>query len=154
MGALQISKGVGAVPFLLLAAGLSFSVLAAAKNYGAVAERARNGSDARVACQYVRMKARQSDREGYISVHDDRMVYMLEEFPEGEFVTDLYSYEGWLMECLHGQDVVPGLSAGDRVLPCDEMHVSMDGQVLTFSTDSGGKVQHGAIFLHGGEAGP
>ena len=150
MGLKSISKGLSLAVYGVLGIGLSLAALASAANYGDVARNAESGSNARVAGQYVRMKARQSDIEGYVSVHDGHMVYMLEEFPEGEFVTDLYGYGGWLMECLHASWMDPELSAGDRILPCEEFHVDMEGGALLFSIDGGGTVRDGAVVLRGG----
>lgn len=129
----QLEKYAPMFLYLLLALGLSLSVLAAAGCYAEVSDLADRGASARVSGQFVRMKTWQSDGARAEGGH----VLLAEEYPEGTFRNALYNHDGWLMEQLAADGVGLDPAMGDRILPCAVFYADADGDLITVVSDHG-----------------
>lgn len=141
------------VTYLILALCMACAVLSAARAYQGIADRYRDGTDARTAAQFACMKARQSDFRGGLSGSDGRLLCH-ELLDTGEEFTDMiYWHDGWLMELYQSSDAIfydGADDAGDRIIPCGDAEFSVDGNTVSYRITAGGREASGEIYLRGG----
>lgn len=117
-------------------------LLTGAGAYKRLTARDQESFSARTCSQYVTTKVRQasSPEEVYVESFGGCDCLVLGEVINGaSYETRVYCYDGWICELFTGQggDFLP--EDGERVVQAQEMAVSMEGSLLSFSiTDDAG----------------
>lgn len=145
----QAEKAALAGLYIVLALGLSSVVLLSARTYSEAQGLASSGGRARVADQYLRMKIRQGDAAGAVSV-DDGMLSITEAYPEGTFTDAVYVHDGMLSEQLVAEGVDVVKSMGDPILACRGFQADRSGQGLSYRLGLDGSELSGYILARSG----
>lgn len=129
-------------------------LLTGADAYRRLTERDRVSYDRRSCVQYIATRVRQSDTAGGVCVEDFGGATALV-LGEGDFVTRVYCYEGYLMElyCAAGDtDLVP--QDGERVMAADSMDAYLtDGLLQVVVVDPNYQYDSMVLSLRSGEGG-
>ena len=105
-------------------------LLTGADAYGRLTQRDREAHDRRSCIQYVATRIRQSDTAGGVTVEPfgDTTALVL---GEGDFVTRVYCYEGYIMELYCAADdteLTP--QDGERVMAADSLDLYLEDGLL------------------------
>lgn len=114
-------------------------LLTGADAYRRLTDRDRNSYDRRSCTQYIATRVRQSDCLGSISIapFGDGQALLLTE--EDGYITRLYCYQGSLMELYTDGDLELEPEDGEKILALSNLELSLDGGLLTVTTDCGGE---------------
>ena len=129
-------------------------LLTGADAYRRLTERDREAYDRRSCVQYIATRVRQSDAAGGIGVEPfgDTTALVL---GEGDFVTRVYCYEGYIMEpyCAAGDtELTP--RDGERVMEADSMDAYLtDGLLQIIVVDPNYQYDSMVLSLRSGEGG-
>lgn len=132
--------------FVLLAACILTVLLAGAELYRRANERDEYEYHRRTAVQYVAMRVRQSCDEGayYVGTFGDGTaaaegdcLYYAEEISGKSYVTAVYCHGGSLRELFCDADAELPPSAGEVILPLEDLSFSISDGLLTASLDFG-----------------
>lgn len=152
-----IQHQIDALAALLLFGVFAVCVLAVlltgANAYRRLTQRDRAAYDRRTAVQYIATKVRQSDAgPGNIAVAELDGAQALVLDAGQEYVTYLYSYEGWLWELYtwSGEPPVPG--DGQQIMELTQVSWSLEDLLLTAEvTAAGGGSDTLLLNLRSGE---
>ena len=109
-------------------------LLKGAEAYQRLNQRDRAAYDTRTAGQYITTKLRQADRLDCVAVarFGDGDALLLYEDTDGEqYVTRVYTYDGYLMELHSGAKDEPDPATGERLLPLAELDIERHGGLVT-----------------------
>ncbi len=103
----------------------------------------------RTCAQYVTVKVRQADGPTAVDVEafgeGDALV-----FPDGDYMTRVYYYDGYLMELYSEKDAALGPEAGEKVMEAGGLSISLeDGMLSIIITDKDGEAQKLMLSLYG-----
>ena len=121
--------------FALFALCLLLTVLTGARAYRQTVELTQESSDSRTKIQYLSARIRQS-QETALEDFGGCEALAFREVIDGEcYVTYIYCFDGWLRElfCLEGAGLSP--EDGEKVIPAEEMELSLNEGLLTVSID-------------------
>ena len=152
-------SGLAALLLLgVFAVGILAVLLSGARAYQRLTERDRLAYDSRTCVQYVATKVRQAPAPGAVVLSDfgdgDAMI-ISEEIEGARYWTQVYCYDGWLMElfCVAGGEFSP--EDGEKVLPASDLKVTQQGDLLMISvTDGNGEHLQLRFTLRGWEEMP
>jgi len=104
-------------------------LLSGAGTYERLAERRQEGYAGRTVPQYIATKIRQSDKAGAVSVGEFgnvRALELREVLGEEEYITRIYSYDGYLRELFSSAsgNFQPG--DGERILEAEQVDFSLE----------------------------
>ncbi|NBJ93046.1 DUF4860 domain-containing protein [Parablautia muri] len=103
----------------------------------------------RTCAQYVAVKVRQVQDAHAIEIEDfgegDALV-----FPDGNYVTRVYYYDGYLMELYSEKNSALGPQAGEKVMEAGGLSFSLeDGMLFITITDQEGETEELMLSLYG-----
>ena len=136
--------------FVIFAVCLLAVLLGGARSYETVVQRGGASYEARTAAQYVTTRVRQA---GGVAVADfsgcDALV-IPEVMEEETYLTRVYCYDGYLRELYCPENATLGPQDGEKLIPMEDMQLSVDGGILRVQLDS----QELLLHLEGKEAAP
>lgn len=103
----------------------------------------------RTCAQYVTVKVQQAQDPQEVAVESfgegDALV-----FPEGDYVTRVYYYDGYLMELFCEKDSALGPEAGEKVMEASGFSISLENGMLFITiTDREGETDELMLSLYG-----
>ena len=128
--------------FAVFALCVLASLLSGAEIYRSVTQRDRDSYDRRTAVQYISTRLRQADARGAVAVEEyeglDALV-LTENINGRDYSTRVYCYDGYLCELFTAADNRLEPQAGERILPLEELTLSLEQGLLTaeFTFDDG-----------------
>ena len=128
-------------------------LLTGADAYRRLTRRDNAAYDRRTCVQYVATRVRQADTLDGVSVEDFGGTACLA-LRDGDYVTRVYCYDGWLMElyCAGGSELDP--EDGERVMAAQALDLSLEDGLLTIAaTDAQGTESTLLLSLRSGEGG-
>ncbi len=125
-------------------------LLTGAKVYRNVVDRGETQFEARTAVQYVTMRVRQAESVAVTDFEGCEALTIPEIIGGEVYLTRVYCHDGFLRELFCAEDAALSPDDGEKILPAEKLHVTIEGNLLTAQID-GQK-----IFLHliGKEAAP
>ena len=126
-------------------------LLTGADAYRRLTRRDNAAYDRRTCVQYVATRVRQADTLDGVSVEDFGGTACLA-LRDGDYVTRVYCYDGWLMElyCAGGSELDP--EDGERVMAAQALDLSLEDGLLTIAaTDAQGTESTLLLSLRSGE---
>ena len=126
--------------FTVFAATSFLVVLIGAKQYQKTADTMNYNYEVRTATSYITEKIRQSDSSCDIQIAQlsDVTVLALSTIENGKnYITYIYSYEGWLRELFISESTVFSPSAGQKIVEVSDFSVSHAGTDLLEITFTG-----------------
>ena len=126
-------------------------LLTGADAYRRLTRRDNAAYDRRTCVQYVATRVRQADTLDGVSVEDFGGTACLA-LRDGDYVTRVYCYDGWLMElyCAGGSELDP--EDGERVMAAQALDLSLEDGMLTIAaTDAQGTESTLLLSLRSGE---
>ena len=128
-------------------------LLTGARAYGRLTQRDREAYDRRTALQYVATRVRQADSLEGIGVEEFLGTSALV-LQEGDYVTRVYCYEGWLMELYVSREDPLGPADGERIMELEGLELSLeDGLLSVTATHKTGEENSLLLSLRSGEGG-
>lgn len=138
--------------FGVFAACVLVVLLTGARAYRRLVDRDQAVYDERTCMQYVAARVRQADSLDSVSIEEFGGVTALS-LGDGEYVTRVYCYDGYLMELY--TDVFSdefGPADGERVMEAEAMALSQSGSLLTVTlTDGEGEESTLRLCLRSGK---
>ena len=126
-------------------------LLTGADAYRRLTRRDNAAYDRRTCVQYVATRVRQADTLDGVAVEDFGGTACLA-LRDGDYVTRVYCYDGWLMElyCAGGSELDP--EDGERVMAAQALDLSLEDGLLTIAaTDAQGTESTLLLSLRSGE---
>lgn len=128
-------------------------LLTGAGAYRRLTQRDRTAYDRRTLLQYVATRVRQADSLDGVGVEEflgtDALVLQ-----EGDYVTRVYCYEGYLMELYVAREDPMGPADGERIMAAQGLELSLeDGLLSVTATDEAGEESSLLLSLRSGEEG-
>ena len=139
--------------FVVFAVCVLAVLLTGADAYRRLTRRDNAAYDRRTCVQYVATRVRQADTLDGVSVEDFGGTACLA-LRDGDYVTRVYCYDGWLMElyCAGGSELDP--EDGERVMAAQALDLSLEDGLLTIAaTDAQGTESTLLLSLRSGEGG-
>ena len=121
--------------FVLFALCLLLTVLTGARAYRKTVELTEATSDRRTKLQYLSTKVQQGREISLEDFGGCQALVLRETIDEERYVTYIYCHDGWLRElfCAEGANLLP--EDGEKVLPAQELELSMASGLLTVQID-------------------
>lgn len=139
----------------VFAVGILSVLLSGASAYRRLTERDQQSYDSRTSIQYVAAKVRQAPAPDAVSLTDfgDGDCLVITEAIQGrEYQTQVYCYEGWLMELFTVADSGLAPEDGEKILPLQDMTLTMEDALLRVELVEGdGTVSAILLAPRGGE---
>ena len=127
-------SGIAALILLaVFAIGILSVLLTGAGVYKRLADQNAASYDVRTCMQYLANKIRQAPASDAVVVSefgDGDSLLIREYIGESEYWTQVYCYDGWLMELFTVADGGFAPADGERILPIEHLSVSIDGSLL------------------------
>lgn len=128
-------------------------LLTGARAYRRLTQRDQRAYDRRTLLQYVATRVRQADSLDGVGVEEflgtDALVLQ-----EGDYVTRVYCYEGYLMELYVSREDPLGPADGERIMAAQALELSLeDGLLSVTATDETGEESSLLLSLRSGEEG-
>lgn len=122
--------------FFLFSACMLATLLAGAKVYQGVSSVLDKQYSTTTCINYLSAKVRHNDRQGGIGmgrIGNINALALYETYDDEEFVTYIYSFEGYMMElfCSADGEFLP--ENGEKIMPIDDLYISLDEGLLTVS---------------------
>lgn len=122
--------------FFLFSACMLATLLAGAKVYQGVSSVLDEQYSTTTCINYLSAKVRHNDRQGGIGmgrIGNINALALYETYDDEEFVTYIYSFEGYMMElfCSADGEFLP--ENGEKIMPIDDLYISLDEGLLTVS---------------------
>lgn len=136
--------------FFLFACCMFFVLLSGAKLYRNISDVMEEQFSVNTCVSYVTAKVRHYDCIDAVSVGkigEADALLLKEEIGEETYLTYLYCADGNLMElfCSADMEVLP--ADGQAIMPLDELTLSMENGLVSFSCEVDGKQTDAAVFL-------
>lgn len=137
--------------FFLFSACLLATLLAGAKVYQRVSS-VMDGQYSTTTCiNYLSAKVRHYDQKegvGLGKLGQEDALALYEVYDGEEFVTYIYSFDGYLMELFCSVDGGFFPQDGQQIMPIDSLEISLTGQLLTLQCAYGEEVAEAVLNLH------
>ncbi len=131
------------------------ALLAGIGAYRCLAQEGQESYACRTCAGYISAKVRQSETGAALTVEsfDGTPALVLEETVEGAaYITQIYCWDGWLMELFSAQDAELAPEDGERLLPARSLIPrEQDGLLEVVVTDGYGNESSLVFSLRGGE---
>ena len=136
--------------FALFAVCVLAVLLTGAKVYRNVVDRGEAQFETRTAVQYVTMHVRQAEAVEVADFEGCDALTIPQTIDGEVYLTRIYCYEGFLRELFCAENAALSPADGEKILPAESLHLSVEGRLLTIRIDDQ------EIFLHlsGKEAAP
>ena len=136
--------------FALFAVCVLAVLLTGAKVYRNVVDRGEAQFETRTAVQYVTMHVRQAEAVEVTDFEGCDALTIPQTIDGEVYLTRIYCYEGFLRELFCAENAALSPDDGEKILPAESLHLSVEGRLLTVRIDDQ------EIFLHlsGKEAAP
>ncbi len=149
-------SGLAALVLLgVFAAGILTVLLTGADAYKRLTERDAVSYDRRTCVQYLTTKVRQAPAPGAVVLSDfgDGDSLLIRERIDGnEYWTQVYCYNGWMMELFTLADAGLAPEDGEKILPMQSLTMERSGTLLRLATvDAKGTESTVLLALRGGE---
>lgn len=149
-------SGLAALVLLgVFAAGILSALLSGASAYQRLTVRDAESYDSRTCVQYLATKIRQAPARESIALSDfgDGDSLCITETIEGDaYQTQIYCYDGWLMELFTVKDAGLAPEDGEKILPAESLTLSATGGLLQAEiVDGNGRRNPVILALRGGE---
>jgi len=144
---------IALLSFAIFAACVLAVLLTGANAYRRLTKRDQAASDRRVGIQYVAARVRHADSEHSVAVESfdggDSLV-----LGDGEYVTRIYCYDGYLMELFSAASEPMSPESGEQIMAVDGLALSLEEGLLTVTvTDVRGEESTLVLSLRSGEGG-
>lgn len=131
--------------FLVFVLCALFAVLIGGKVYENINVRTESTYRGDVALSYIANKVRQGDEDGMVELTEMDGIPVLQlkqEINGSVYVTDIYYKDGKLWELFTDAESGLGVNDGYEILECDEVVMSMEGELLSVATkgQGGGRI--------------
>lgn len=126
----QVDGLVMLLLFGVFAACVMAVLLTGAKTYQGLTERDQAAFDRRACVQYIATRVRQADAQDGIAVEPFGEVTALA-VRDGEFITRVYCWDGWLMELYCYWDAAMEPQDGERVMALDGLEMTLEDGLFT-----------------------
>lgn len=148
-------SGLAALLLLgVFAVGILAVLLSGARAYQRLTERDRLAYDSRTCVQYVATKVRQAPAPGAVVLSDfgDGDALLISEEIEGaQYWTQVYCYDGWLMELFTVADAGLAPEDGEKILQAQSLAVTQEGDLLRVEIVDGNGTRSAILLnLRGG----
>ncbi len=140
--------------FFLFACCMFFVLLSGAKLYKNVSGVMNEQFSVHTCVSYVTAKVRHYDTKDAVSIGkigEEEALLLKEEINGEMYLTYLYCYEGKLMELFCSADMSVLPSDGQTLMPLDELTLSMDDKLLSFSCEVDGTDANASVYLQSGK---
>lgn len=128
-------------------------LLTGAEAYRRLTQRDREAYDRRTLLQYVATRVRQADSLEGIGLEDFSGTSALV-LREGDYVTRVYCYEGYLMELYTSEEDPMGPGDGERIMAAGGLEMSLeDGLLSVTAAGTAGEESTLLLSLRSGEGG-
>lgn len=149
-------SGLAALVLLgVFAAGILTVLLSGARAYQRLTERDAQSYDSRTCMQYLATKVRQAPAPGSFVLSDfgEGDSFLIKEVVNGEeYWTQVYCYDGWLMELFTAADAGLSPEDGEKILPVQSLSASLSNDLLRLQVVDGNGVETALMLaLRGGE---
>lgn len=149
-------SGLAALILLgVFAAGILSVLLTGAGAYRDLTERDAISYDSRTCVQYLANKVRQVSAPDAVVLSDfgDGDSLLLSENIDGnEYWTQVYCYDGWMMELFTAADAGLAPEDGEKILPVQSMNMERSGDLLRLEiVEESGTEKSVLLTLRGGE---
>ena len=149
-------SGLAALVLLgVFAAGILAVLLSGASAYQRLTERDARSYDSRTCMQYLATKVRQAPAPDALRLSDfgDGDSLLISETIDGtEYQTQVYYYDGWLMELFTVTDAGLLPEDGEKILPAKNLSLRLSGDLLRIEVVDGNGTENAlALALRGGE---
>lgn len=152
----SISSLAALLMLLVFALALLAVLLNGADVYARLNARDAQSYDSRTCVQYLTTKVRQAQSGDFVAVDsfgDGNSLTITETIDGLKFHTQIYCYNGWLMELFTVANAGLTPSDGEKILPAEGLTIYQEGSVLYLTVaDVGGGSAAIALHLRGGEA--
>lgn len=126
--------GLAALVLLgVFAAGILTVLLAGANTYQRLVERDAVSYDSRTCVQYLATKVRQAPAPGSVVLSefgDGDSLLIREQIGGAEYWTQIYCYDGWLMELFTAANAGLAPEDGEKILPAEALLLERSGDLL------------------------
>lgn len=150
-----ISSLAALLMLLVFALALLAVLLNGADVYQRLNVRDSQSYDSRTCVQYFITKVRQAQSGTHVAVDsfgDGNSLTITETIDGTKFHTQIYCYNGWLMELFTVANAGLLPSDGEKILPAEGLTIYQEGNVLRISVaDVGGESAAIALHLRGGD---
>lgn len=154
-------KGISSLAVLLMllvfAVALLAVLLGGANVYERLTARDSETYDNRTCVQYLTTKVRQSENAAAVSLTqfgDGDCLTITEQINGTPFTTQVYCYDGWLMELFTVKDAGLTPESGAKILKAQSLTLTQDGSLLHMNiVDGNGTPSSISLHLRGGEEG-
>ncbi len=106
-------------------------LLYGADGYQNLVQRGENSFRMRTAAQYVSTRVRQAEKVTVTDFDGCEALTVTEEIDGVAYVTRVYCCGGYLRELFCAQSAALSPEDGEKILPVESLHFSVDGDVLT-----------------------
>lgn len=138
--------------FGVFAACVLAVLLTGASAYRRLVQRDQAAYERRTCVQYIATRVRQADQYNGIWVEDFEGVPALALDQGDGYLTQVYCYDGWLMELYAAADAGLAPEDGDQILQLDSLDLSLEDGLLTVEIGvPGGMRDTLHLALRGGE---
>lgn len=149
-------SGLAALVLLgVFAAGILAVLLSGAAAYQRLTERDAQSYDSRTCMQYLAAKVRQAPAPDALSLSDfgEGDSLLLSETIDGtEYQTQVYCYDGWLMELFTVAEAGLLPEDGEKILPAESLSLTLAGDLLRIAVVDGNGTENAlTLALRGGE---
>lgn len=152
----SISSLAALLMLLVFAVALLAVLLNGADVYARLNARDSQSYDSRTCVQYLTTKVRQAQSGESVAVDsfgDGNSLTITEAIDGTMFHTQIYCYNGWLMELFTVANAGLLPSDGEKILPAEGLIIYQEGAVLHLTVaDVGGESASVALHLRGGDA--
>lgn len=128
--------------FALFAVCVLAVLLTGAKVYRNVVDRGEAQFETRTAVQYVTMHVRQAEAVEVTDFEGCDALTIPQTIDGEVYLTRIYCYEGFLRELFCAENAALSPDDGEKILPAESLHLSVEGRLLTVRIDDQ------EIFLH------
>lgn len=127
--------------FMVFMISMFFMVLIGARVYENIDTRVKDNYSGSVSLGYITNKVRQSDIDGMvnvITVEDTPVLELAQNINGVIYTTWIYYYDGNVCELFTRPDAGLGLDAGLKILECDGLNLTKDGDAVRIETTGTG----------------
>lgn len=149
-------SGLAALVLLgVFAAGILTVLLSGASVYQRVTEQDAQSYDSRTGMQYLATKVRQAPAPDCLVLSDfgeGDSLLLLDTIDGAEYWTQVYCYDGWLMELFTVAEAGLAPEDGEKILPAESLSLTRSGDLLQLQlVDGNGTSNALTLALRGGE---
>jgi len=149
-------SGLAALVLLgVFAAGILTVLLSGARAYQRLTERDAQSYDSRTSLQYLATKVRQTPSPDALALSDfgEGDSLLIRETIDGEdYWTQVYCYDGWLMELFTVAEAGLAPEDGEKILPAESLSFHRSGDLLQLQIVDEAGAEHALMLtLRGGE---